>query len=197
MEQVEFRIKRKLSRKRRPGDSKYKINGDPVLMATREIWREILIKASSSAVYEAVTEAKKLVHWWTTGARGESAIGKRVEFWFGEFCAGEMEVTVRKPHELVRWHVTPKAASDWVDTEVELKIFRVDKQTVLHFRHSNWHEGAKMFPHCSLGRFLAEPEGILWRRAAPNPISSIQGPHQVAQKLRKTMFPLKCGCPYS
>jgi hypothetical protein len=74
-----------------------------------------------------------------------------VEFWFGEFCAGEMEVTVRKPHELVRWHVTPKAASDWVDTEVELKIFRVDKQTVLHFRHSNWHEDAKMFPHCSLG----------------------------------------------
>jgi hypothetical protein len=53
VEQVEFRIKRKLSRKRRPGDSKYKINGDPVLMATREIWHEILIKASSSAVYEA------------------------------------------------------------------------------------------------------------------------------------------------
>ncbi len=59
MEQVEFRIKRKVSRKRRPRDSKYKIKGDPVLMATREIWHEILIKASPSAVYEAVTDAKK------------------------------------------------------------------------------------------------------------------------------------------
>jgi uncharacterized protein YndB with AHSA1/START domain len=38
-------------------------------MATREIWHEILIKASPSSVYEAVTDAKKLAHWWTTGAR--------------------------------------------------------------------------------------------------------------------------------
>jgi hypothetical protein len=37
------------------------------------------------------------------------------------------------------------------DTEVEFRIFRVNKQTVLHFRHSNWREDAKMFPHCSLG----------------------------------------------
>jgi uncharacterized protein YndB with AHSA1/START domain len=120
-------------------------------MATREIWHEILINASPSAVYEAVTDAKKLAHWWTTGARGESAIGKRLEFWFGEFCAAEMEVTVLKPSELVRWRVTPKVESDWVHTEVEFKIFRVNKQTVLHFRHSNWREDAKMFPHCSLG----------------------------------------------
>jgi len=122
-----------------------------IFMATREIWHEILINVSPSAVYEAVTDAKKLAHWWTTGARGESAIGKHLEFWFGEFRAAEMEVTVLKPHELVRWHVTPKVASDWVDTEVEFKIFRVNEQTVLHFRHSNWHEDAKMFPHCSLG----------------------------------------------
>jgi uncharacterized protein YndB with AHSA1/START domain len=120
-------------------------------MASREIWHEILIKASTNEVYQAVSDVKNIAHWWTTGARGESEIGKHLEFWFGDFCAAVMEVTLLKPRELVRWRVTPKVESDWTHTEVEFKIFRVNDQTVLHFRHSNWREDAKMFPHCSLG----------------------------------------------
>jgi uncharacterized protein YndB with AHSA1/START domain len=83
-----------------------------IVIATREIWHEVLINVSPSDIYEAVSDVKKLAHWWTTGARGESAIGKRLEFWVGDFCAAEMEVTVLKPRDLVRWHVTPKVASD-------------------------------------------------------------------------------------
>ncbi len=33
-------------------------------MATREIWHEILINVSPSAIYEAVSDVKKLAHWW-------------------------------------------------------------------------------------------------------------------------------------
>jgi uncharacterized protein YndB with AHSA1/START domain len=39
-------------------------------MASREIWHEILIAASPADLYEAVTDAKKLWHWWTTDKRG-------------------------------------------------------------------------------------------------------------------------------
>jgi hypothetical protein len=68
-------------------------------MATREIWHEILFNASASEVYEAATDTKKLAHWWTTDTRGESQIGKKLEFWFGGMCQ-PMEVTVLKPGDL-------------------------------------------------------------------------------------------------
>ena len=45
-------------------------------MAYREIWHEMIIKASPSELYQALTDVKKLAHWWTTETRGESASGR-------------------------------------------------------------------------------------------------------------------------
>ncbi len=120
-------------------------------MATREIWHEILINASPDELYHAVTDVKKLAHWWTTDARGESATGKRLEFWFSGFRAAVMEVTTLEPGELVQWRVIDGGAGDWIGTEIEFRIFRDHEKTFLHFRHSKWLEDAKAFPHCSLG----------------------------------------------
>lgn len=120
-------------------------------MAGREIWHEILINASAADLYHAITDVKGLAHWWTTDTRGESTVGKKLEFWFGEYCGSVMDVTALKPNELVRWRVTEKAASDWANTELEFTIFRQHDQTFLHFRHSNWREDAITFPHCSMG----------------------------------------------
>ncbi len=120
-------------------------------MVTREIWHEILINASPDELYQAVTDVRKLAHWWTTGARGESAIGERLEFWFSGFRAAVMDVTALRPGELVQWRVIAGGAGDWIGTEVEFKIFRNHGKTFLHFRHSKWQEDAKEFPHCSMG----------------------------------------------
>jgi len=119
-------------------------------MATREIWHEILIHASPSEVYAAVTDAKKLAHWWTTETRGESKVGKHLEFWFEGLCQ-LMEVTELVPNELTRWKAIPGGSPGWAETEVEFKIFRESEKTFLHFRHSKWEEDAKLFPHCSMG----------------------------------------------
>ena len=62
-------------------------------MMTREIWHEILINASPADLYDAVTDVKKLAHWWTTDVRGESATDKQLEFWFSGFRAAVMEVS--------------------------------------------------------------------------------------------------------
>ncbi|MBB5060352.1 uncharacterized protein YndB with AHSA1/START domain [Granulicella aggregans] len=120
-------------------------------MAKREIWHEILINASSCELYEAVTDVNKLAHWWTTDVRGESAIGEKLEFWFSGFRAAVMEVTTLKPGELVQWHVIDGGAEDWIDTNVEFRIFCDQGKTLLHFQHSLWQEDAKAFPHCSMG----------------------------------------------
>lgn len=120
-------------------------------MATREIWHELPISASPNEVYEAVTNTMKLARWWTTDARGQSEVGKTLEFWFGgSRAAAVMEVTALKPQELVQWRVIDGTAKEWIDTELEFKILPNQGQSLLHFRHSNWHEGARMFPKCSM-----------------------------------------------
>jgi uncharacterized protein YndB with AHSA1/START domain len=117
----------------------------------REIWHEILINASPTEVFGALTDVTKLAHWWTTDVRGESAIEKKLEFWFSGFRAAVIEVISIEPDQLVHWRVVDGGAEGWIDTEVEFKVFRDQDKTFLHFRHSNWKESARAFPHCSMG----------------------------------------------
>jgi uncharacterized protein YndB with AHSA1/START domain len=119
-------------------------------MKYREIWHEIHIKASPNEIYQAVADEKKLARWWTIDVRGKSAAGKKLEFWFNGHLAAEMVVTALKNNERVQWHVTDRSIPDWVDTELEWKILPDGDKTILHLRHSNWHEDAKMFPECSM-----------------------------------------------
>lgn len=118
---------------------------------TREIWHEILVHASPREVFEAVTDVKKLAHWWTTDVRGEPGCGKLLEFWFSGFCGAIMEVTSLQPESLVQWRAVGGGATEWLGTELEFRIFLRDGRTLLHFRHSKWAENATHFPHCSLG----------------------------------------------
>lgn len=120
-------------------------------MANREIWHEVLIHASAAELFQAVTDAKKIAHWWTTDVRGESAVGQKLEFWFSGFRASVVEAITLKPNELVRWHVIGGDSADWMNTDVEFKIFTRQGKTILHFRHSNWREDAESFAHCSMG----------------------------------------------
>jgi uncharacterized protein YndB with AHSA1/START domain len=120
-------------------------------MATREIWHELLVHVPPAALYGALTDPSKIAHWWTTGARGDSTLGGKLEFWFGDYQGSVAEITALEPHELVRWHVSGGRVQDWLETDVEFRILQVEGRTILHFRHSNWREDAKIFPHCSLG----------------------------------------------
>ena len=120
-------------------------------MRTREIWHEVLVNTSRTHLYDCLTDPAKLAHWWTTDTRGESALGKQLEFWFGNFRGSVMEVRALKQDEFVQWHVIGGGATDWLGTDVEFDIFEKEGKTFLHFRHSNWREDAKTFPHCSMG----------------------------------------------
>jgi hypothetical protein len=56
-------------------------------MKSYRILHEVGIKASPEAVYQALTDTKKLAGWWTSDTRGSgSKVGDILEFWFGDFC---------------------------------------------------------------------------------------------------------------
>jgi uncharacterized protein YndB with AHSA1/START domain len=62
-----------------------------------EIRHELGIKASPAAVYEALTEVRKLGQWWIPDTRGESKTGKPLEFWFGNPPARPCRFESSKP----------------------------------------------------------------------------------------------------
>ena len=119
-------------------------------MSYREIWHEIHIHSTPNEIYRALTEVDKLAGWWTTDTRGESAVGKKLEFWFNGHLAAEMVVTEMKSDALVCWRITDRSIAEWTGTEISFEIFRRDKKAVLHLRHTKWHEDAAMFPECSM-----------------------------------------------
>jgi len=93
-------------------------------MKYREIWHELHLRSTPHAVYEVLTDPKKLAGWWTTDTRGQSAVGRTLEFWFNGHLAAEMVVTELKADALVRWRVTDRGIGDWTDTEISFEIFR-------------------------------------------------------------------------
>lgn len=119
-------------------------------MDTYRIRHEVGIKASQEAVYQALTEVKKLAAWWTSDTRGEGTkVGDVLEFWFGDFCQ-KFEVVKLHPGELVRWKATQKETmEEWAGTEVSFDLSADEAQCWVAFAHSGWREDTGMFAHCS------------------------------------------------
>jgi uncharacterized protein YndB with AHSA1/START domain len=99
-------------------------------MPGREIWHEMKVNVSPGAVYQALTNVEQLAQWWIPDTRGESTIGKALEFWMGEFCQ-VMQVTAVQPDQLVRRQPTEKGLPDWVGTQLEFTIPTRQDQTFI------------------------------------------------------------------
>ena len=119
-------------------------------MKTYNIRHEVGIKASPGAVYQALTDTKKLAGWWTSDTRGSgSKVGDVLEFWFGDFCQ-KFEVVELQPGKLVRWKANRKGGlEEWAGTEVAFSLNADEKQCYVHFSHSGWRSDSAFFPHCS------------------------------------------------
>jgi len=119
-------------------------------MNTYNIRHEVGIEASPQAIYQALTDAKKLAGWWTTDTRSSgSKTGDVLEFWFGDFCK-KFEVTELQPDRLVRWKANRKEdLGEWAGTEITFSLNANEKQCYVRFSHSGWRSENGMFPHCS------------------------------------------------
>jgi uncharacterized protein YndB with AHSA1/START domain len=84
---------------------------------TYSIRHKVGIKASAEAVYQALTDTKKLAGWWTSDTRGSgSTVGGVLDFRFGDFSQ-KFEVVELKPGKLVRWKFR-EGFDEWTGTEV-------------------------------------------------------------------------------
>lgn len=119
-------------------------------MGHREIWHEIHLHVPPRRIWQTVTDVDKLAGWWTTDVRGESVVGRTLEFWFYGHLAAEVVVTELKTDTLVRWRVTERSIADWIGTEIAFEVFHRAEKSILHLWHSKWREDAAMFPECSM-----------------------------------------------
>jgi uncharacterized protein YndB with AHSA1/START domain len=119
-------------------------------MSSYEILHEVGIAASPQAIFEALTDKKKLAAWWTSDTRGDGAkVGGVLEFWFGDFCQ-KFEVTDLQPGRYVKWKASQKETMDeWAGTEIRFKLCPEDEQCMVAFSHSGWRDSSGMLPHCS------------------------------------------------
>ncbi len=119
-------------------------------MKTYDIRHQVGIKAAPNAVYQALTDTKKLAGWWTSDTRGNGTeIGGVLEFWFGDFCQ-KFEVVELRPGKLVRWQAAGEGGiEEWAGTEVAFSLRADEKQCYVDFSHAGWRSDRGIFPVCS------------------------------------------------
>lgn len=117
-------------------------------MKTYEILHEVGIAAKPDAIYQALTEVKKLAGWWTSDTRGDSKLGGTLEFWFGEHCQ-KFEVTALNKNELVRWKGVGDEDNEWTGTEITFTLKPEEEQCMVAFSHAGWKSDKEALPHCS------------------------------------------------
>src|SRR5689334_21471730 len=68
-----------------------------------DIRHRIGLEASLGAVYEQIATTDGLTQWWTSDTRGQSAVGDKVSFHFGDKGFMTMEVAELEADRRVGW----------------------------------------------------------------------------------------------
>jgi hypothetical protein len=99
-------------------------------------------------VYKAVATREGLAAWWTTDTTGESEVGGKLLFRFGDLGGFDMEVLELDPSGHVRWRVTD-GPDEWIGTEIDWRFDQRNEYTVVNFKHEGWREPVEFMHHCS------------------------------------------------
>ena len=115
-----------------------------------DIRHRVGITAPKEQVYEALATVEGLSGWWTRDTAGDSAVGGKLEFFFGQAePGGVMEVTELVPGQRVAWRCV-QGPDDWVGTVLTFDLAESDGETVLLFTHADWREPVEFMYHCSM-----------------------------------------------
>src|SRR5215204_4159571 len=119
-----------------------------------DIIHRIGIKSAPEKVYQALSSAEGLAHWWTEETEGEAQLGGKIEFTFrseGGDIKGKMvmEVLEQNPQKNVRWRCVD-GPPEWIGTEITFDLSLQDGQTILIFGHRAWREAVEFMAHCSM-----------------------------------------------
>jgi len=114
----------------------------------KDIAHQIVIEASPSEVFNALTNQEKLSSWWTK-AEVKSEVGSIANFFFGpngEHLV-EMNIVSLVPGRQVIWKCTN---GPWIDTEAfEFYIEKNERGSTLQFKNTGWLEQNEFYMHCN------------------------------------------------
>lgn len=121
--------------------------------------RQLLLSASPTAVYQALTTQQGLRNWWTQACEVANTIGGRATFRFNRTYK-VMRIENLVPEREVRWHCVEahidapalRHKNEWVGTQI---IFRLSPQdggkTRLDFEHVGLTPALQCFAICQGG----------------------------------------------
>jgi hypothetical protein len=115
-----------------------------------DIRHRVAMSAPLERVYDAVATTEGISEWWTRdGVRGESSVGSRLQFFFGQpEPAAVMEVTRLDADGHVTWSCV-EGADEWVGTTISFDLTHKNDETVVMFAHADWREPVEFMAHCS------------------------------------------------
>ncbi len=113
-----------------------------------DILHRVGVKSSIQDVYKALTTIDGLAGWWTVTTSGDSKVGGRIHFQFGDRGAFDMKVIELVPNTRVLWDVVD-GPTEWVGTKVSFDLKQDDEQATVMFKHTGWVEPVEFMHHCS------------------------------------------------
>jgi uncharacterized protein YndB with AHSA1/START domain len=137
-----------------------------------DIRHRVGIAAPQHRVYEMLATKDGLAKFWTRQVEGESAVGRKLQFFFGKpEPSAVMEVVELSPDHRVQWRCV-NGPAEWVRTTVTFDLKTSGGETVLLFTHADWREPVEFMHHCSTkwGVFLLSLKSLLETgKGAPDP----------------------------
>ena len=102
-----------------------------------DILQDFPIKADPGPVFDAVSSAVGLDHWWTQTCSGEARPGASFDLGFGPDYQWRAEVTKCRPRAQFELTLT-QADSDWMGTRVGFELSPIPGGTQVRFYHRGW-----------------------------------------------------------
>ncbi len=104
---------------------------------SREVVKEVFIKAPADVVWKALTEADELTQWFSVDARVAPGVGGSVWVSWGEGAAGEAPITGWEPNRHFQWTETRGPVKVAIDFHLETR----DGGTVVRLVQSGFGDG--------------------------------------------------------
>lgn len=102
-----------------------------------DIYHDLVISASASKVFEAVSQPEHLLNWWPLKCSGTPAPGETINFYFGPDYNWFGEVTGYAANKAFHIKMTV-SDSDWDSTSFGFDLEERDGKVLLKFWHKGW-----------------------------------------------------------
>jgi len=126
-----------------------------------DIRHRVGIAAPAERVYQALATTDGLSGWWTRDVQGDSRMGGKLEFYFGQpEPAAVMEVTDLVPGRRVGWRCV-QGPDEWVGTSLAFDLTTSEEigETAVRFTHADWRNPID-FSLESMAQAAAQAEGL-------------------------------------